>query len=126
MAKRPGLVSGSSVRLVNAPARDREIVEVSGRNFGVVGDGAGPVDWQPVLVRSIDGLDEVLPDCRARMHPGSVPWVSWPKGGNSKRGKITRDSVRATGLETDLADIKVCAFDAQWSALKFMSRKSAR
>jgi len=126
VAKKLGLVPGSSVRLVNAPGNYWDIVEVPARKFDVVGDDPEPVDWQQVFVRSIGELDDILPDCRARMHPSSVLWVSWPKGGNRQRGDITRESVRAAVLKTDLVDIKVCAFDAEWSALKFMIRKSAR
>jgi len=53
-------------------------------------------------------------------------WVSWPKKTSGLATDLTDAVVRAIGLKSSLVDIKVCAVDEQWSALKFVYRKSDR
>ena len=53
-------------------------------------------------------------------------WVNWPKGSSQLHTNLNREIVRAIVLEEGLVDIKVCALDNDWIALKFMSRKKGR
>ena len=41
-------------------------------------------------------------------------------------GDLTEDGVRAIGLRTEFVDVKVCAVDCDWSALKFLRRRQRR
>jgi hypothetical protein len=48
--------------------------------------------------------------------------VSWPKRASGAATDLTEDWVRTAGLKHGLVDVKVCAVDATWSALKFVRR----
>ncbi len=53
-------------------------------------------------------------------------WVSWPKKAARIATDITEDSVREVALPLGLVDVKVCAVDEVWSALKLVLRKELR
>ena len=53
-------------------------------------------------------------------------WISWPKKSSPLAGDLTEDGVRAIGLRTEFVDVKVCAVDRDWSALKFLRRRKHR
>lgn len=53
-------------------------------------------------------------------------WISWPKKASKVPTDLSGDIVRATILQTELVDIKVCAVDDIWSGLKCVIRKEHR
>ena len=55
-----------------------------------------------------------------------VIWISWPKKTSGVVTDITEDCLREWILPTGLVDVKVCAVDATWSAMKFVLRKELR
>ena len=73
----------------------------------------------------VDNLDALA----AAIHPDAACWVSWPKKAAARRipTDLTEDVVRAVVLPGgDLVDVKVCAVDDDWSALKLMWRRERR
>ena len=53
-------------------------------------------------------------------------WVSWPKKSSGVATEVDEAVVRRTGLDAGLVDVKICAVDATWSALKFVYRLKDR
>ena len=51
-------------------------------------------------------------------------WISWPKKSSALFRGLTEDGLRAVMLPTRWVDVKVCAVDADWSALKFLRRRT--
>lgn len=49
-------------------------------------------------------------------------WLPWPKKASGVVSDFSDETVRRTGLAAGLVDIKVCAINATWSALKFVHR----
>ncbi|MFK8015400.1 MAG: DUF3052 domain-containing protein [Gammaproteobacteria bacterium] len=64
-------------------------------------------------------LDRAL---RSVADPGAL-WVSWPKKSSPLFKDLTEGTFRELILPTGWVDVKVCAVDADWSALKFLRRK---
>ena len=60
------------------------------------------------------------------MSSSGMLWVSWPKKASSIETDLSSNIVRSTGLAGGLVDVKVCAVDADWSALKFVYRLKDR
>lgn len=56
---------------------------------------------------------------------GSI-WVSWPKRSSKVPTDITEDKIREIALPLGLVDVKVCAVDDTWSALKLVFRREKR
>ena len=71
-------------------------------------------------------LTRALTSVRKVVRPETPIWVSWPKKSSGVASEITEDVIREIALPLALVDIKVCAVDETWSALKLVVRKSAR
>lgn len=57
--------------------------------------------------------------------PGAL-WVAWPKRSSGVPTDLSDNVVRTYALEHGLVDVKVCAVDSTWSALKLVRRKKDR
>lgn len=63
-----------------------------------------------------------LPRLVRTLTSDGVLWISWPKRSSGVTTDLTENVVRDLGLAAGVVDIKVCAVDATWSALKFVRR----
>ena len=63
-------------------------------------------------------LARVLP----KFASGGMLWLAWPKKASGFATDLSDEAIRLMGLAAGLVDIKVCAIDATWSALKFVHR----
>jgi hypothetical protein len=52
--------------------------------------------------------------------------VAWPKRAAKLRTDLDENVVREYGLANGRVDVKVCAVDATWSGLKFVTRLADR
>jgi hypothetical protein len=68
-------------------------------------------------------LEAALKKYRAKLKPKGTIWVSWPKKAAKVETDITEDVIREVALPLGFVDIKVCAVDEVWSALKLVVRK---
>lgn len=53
-------------------------------------------------------------------------WIAWPKQASGVQTDLSGSRVRRIGLAAGLVDVKVCAVDDVWSALKFVVRVKDR
>ncbi len=53
-------------------------------------------------------------------------WLAWPKRSSPLAGGLRGAHVRDHGLAAGLVDNKICAVDADWSALRFVVRTADR
>jgi len=67
-----------------------------------------------------------LDSYRKKIASDGVIWVSWPKKSSEVATDISEDTLREAALPFGLVDIKVCAVDEVWSALKLMVRRENR
>jgi hypothetical protein len=71
-------------------------------------------------------LEAALTDYRKRLKPDAVVWASWPKKASKMATDITEDVIRVVALPLGFVDVKVCAVDETWSALKLVVRRALR
>jgi hypothetical protein len=73
-----------------------------------------------MFAREAAALDDRLVAYRDAIAPDGMVWVSWPKKSSGVPTDLTDQVVREAGLRHGLVDIKACAIDNTWSALKFV------
>lgn len=61
---------------------------------------------------------------RRKWASGRAFWVSWPKKSAGIPSDLDRDWIRNRLLAEGLVDIKVCALDQEWSAMRYAERRS--
>jgi len=86
----------------------------------------GKFDIAHVFATSEQKLDAEISALAKRLRAAGVIWVSWPKKSAKVATDITEDTVRKIALPLGLVDVKVCAVDAVWSALKLVWRRDRR
>ena len=77
------------------------------------------VSRRPVLART-------LARWRGVLRPDAVVWVSWPKQSSGVPTEVGEGTICEVALPLGFVDVKVCAVDATWSALKLVVRKALR
>ncbi len=90
------------------------------------GDADAAFEIAHLFVRDARELEARLKALAARLPDHGFIWVSWPKKSSRVPTDITEDTIRASALPLGLVDIKVCAIDAVWSALKLVRRRENR
>ncbi|HET8978060.1 MAG TPA: DUF3052 domain-containing protein [Solirubrobacteraceae bacterium] len=71
-------------------------------------------------------LERGLPAWRRSLDLAGGLWLAWPKRTAGVATDLSDGVVRELGLAAGLVDNKVCALDAQWSALRFVYRRADR
>ena len=71
-------------------------------------------------------LQRDLPYFKEYLRKEGMIWISWPKGKSGMDDSLNREKIRECFLKEGFVDIKVCAIDDTWSALKFVFRKKNR
>ena len=112
--------------LVNPP--DGFLRQLRNMPHGVqfVGKPNAMVDIVHVFVTQREALSTQLVELRAILKPDACIWVSWPKKASKVPSTVTEDTIRELALPLGLVDVKVCAVDEVWSALKLVIRKELR
>ena len=119
-----GLRNGMKVAFIGLPPEVLPLVSDVWSSLVVV-----PIaEAEYVHVFSVDGcvIKDLAAVLKAQFTGSEVLWISWPKKSSGVPTDITEDCLREWILPTGLVDVKVCAVDATWSALKFVLRKDLR
>ena len=120
LAKKLGIVEGSHVQVLKAPADLR--AWLAPIPAGVVFDKAlsEKTDVVHIFATERAVLAKHLESLRGRIRKDAAIWVSWPKKSSHLYTNITQDLVRDSAFKNGLVDIKVCAVSEQWSGLKLV------
>lgn len=78
------------------------------------------------FVKSIAELETALFEFKNKIVENGAIWISWYKKASRIPTDVTEDVIRATALALGLVDVKVCAVDEKWSALKIVIRVKDR
>ncbi|PXX62364.1 hypothetical protein DFR70_107232 [Nocardia tenerifensis] len=76
-----------------------------------------------VFYRTHAELADEAPDLAARLPRGSMLWIAWPRKAGGHVSDIAENDLRAMLLPVGVVDVKVAAFDNDWSGLKFVWRQ---
>lgn len=128
LVKKLGIVDGSRVAAVNAPASYEKMLSPMPPDAVVVYDDSGiaEADIVHLFTNSRDELFSALANYKSLIKPNGAIWVSWYKKAARLATEITEDTIRDAALPLGLVDIKVCAVDERWSALKLVIRRENR
>jgi hypothetical protein len=85
-----------------------------------------PLELIHWFVTARRALTTKFPALERTLGPAGMLWISWPKGASDVATDLSENVVREIGLAHGLVDVKVCAVDATWSALKFVRRLEDR
>jgi hypothetical protein len=115
-----GIKPGFRIFVVGAPASYDDVIGPLPADVTLAPRLKAPLDMVHVFATKAAALRGKLPACREVIAPDGMVWVSWPKKSSGVTTDVTENVVRDTALSLGLVDIKVCAIDDTWSALKLV------
>jgi hypothetical protein len=126
LSQKLGLKPGFRIFVDGAPADYRELVGGLPEGAKIVTQPKATLDLVHLFATEAKGLAGKLNRFRAIIAPDGMIWVSWPKKSSGMATDLSDVVVRDTALPLGLVDVKVCAVDEVWSALKFVIPKAER
>jgi hypothetical protein len=126
LSRKLGIKEGHSVVLVNQQEHYFNLFsyfpEVRFLEYPVT----EPVDFIHFFCTHLEELEEHFETLKDGLKMDGSFWISWPKRSSKLAKDLDGNTVRRFGLTHGLVDVKVCAVDYDWSALKFMYRLKDR
>jgi len=126
LAKKLGYKPNFVVSLVNAPDDYEALVEPLPEGVKISRKAKSGPDLLHFFTNSRDELFRGLAEYRSTIKQDGSIWVSWYKKAAKLPTEITEDLIREAALPLGLVDVKVCAVDENWSALKLVIRRENR
>lgn len=126
LGQKLGIKPWSRVKTRNAPAHYQQLLGELPKDALVSPRVRKPVDVVHLFAIARAQLVAELKRALAEIEQDGAVWVSWPKKASGVSTDITEDVIREVALPMGLVDVKVCAVDETWSALKLVIREANR
>lgn len=126
LAKKLGIIERSRIFAVGAPSDYRTLLQPLPASVQFTTSLDASVDIGHIFTTRRGELAQALSAFREKLRPTAAVWVSWPKKSAKLPSEISEDTVRELALPIGFVDVKVCAVDEAWSALKLVVRKELR
>ena len=126
LVKKLGIKEGARVLLIHPPNNYFTLIGHLPNGANLVTGNAGNIDFIHLFVNDVAEMEEQLPLLKQQMSSNGMLWVSWYKSTAKIKTTVNEAQIRKAGLSIGLVDIKVCAIDDIWSALKLVIRKGDR
>jgi hypothetical protein len=101
-----------------------DLTQLDPDDSAIVQTRAGRAAYDVVVAFCPDAatLQRRLPGLLARVTQQGRLWLCWPKKASGVQSDLDDNVVRRAGLAAGVVDVKVCAVDATWSGMCFMTR----
>jgi hypothetical protein len=126
LAKKLGIKERFTIYTVNAPENFALLLDPMPPNVSLTEEPTNEADLVHLFTNSLTELQQQLSRSRHLLKQNGSIWVSWYKKASKLPTEITEDAIREACFPLGLVDIKVCAVDERWSALKLVIRKENR
>lgn len=126
LAKKLGIVEGSTVALITEPDGFRLLLDPLPAGVDFTTSLRGRADVVVHFVTRRAELQRRVAAAGRAIFPAGGLWIAWPKRASNVPTDMTEDIVRDVALPLGLVDNKVCAIDDVWSGLRVVWRRELR
>jgi hypothetical protein len=126
LAKKLGIKNSSSIRIINGPEYYFTLFSDLPDDLNEVVKGTRKVDLLHYFTMNAGYLNKDIKKLKSSIKKEGAIWVSWPKKASGIKTDINENLIREVALQNGLVDVKVCAIDEIWSALKLVVRLKDR
>jgi hypothetical protein len=123
LPKKLGIVSGSTVALVDAPTG---MFDGLPDDVTVKRQARGKADVVVAFFTERRAFERRIDAMSRMIFPAGGLWVAWPKRASGLATTMDENVVRAVALPLGLVDNKVCAIDETWTGLRVVWRRERR
>jgi hypothetical protein len=125
LARKLGIKEGAQVALVGSPEGFRDSLSLPPSTH-VHSRPRGQLDVIVFFTTQRSELDRRFSELASQLTEAGGLWIAWPKKASSIDTSLDFDFVQQHGLAAGLVDNKSCSIDADWQALRFVSRLKDR
>lgn len=126
LVKKLGIKTGSSIFVYNATHTYFDLVHPLPAGVVIKETARGSLDFIHLFVKTQPDFEKQFVSKMKCLTKNGMMWVSWPKKSSGVVTDLDENVIRAFGLKQGLVDVKVCAVDEIWSALKFVYKLKDR
>jgi hypothetical protein len=126
LLKKLGIKPGHAVFVHNPPPKYFDWLSPLPGDINVVQQLKGELNFIHIFVPDMKSLKTWFVKSKKNLKKDGMLWISWPKKSSGVATDLDEDLIRDFGLKEGLVDVKVCAVDEVWSALKFVVRVKDR
>jgi len=126
LAKKLGLQSGFTIRLIRAPEQYYSWLDPLPKDLVEIQNTVTKKDFIHCFADQFAQLVVDIPVLRQEIKENGMIWVSWHKKSSKIPTDLDENLIRELGLAHGLVDVKVCSINESWSALKFVIRLKDR
>jgi hypothetical protein len=126
LQKKLGIKPGMGMAVLHAPKDYFEWISPLPPDVRVTNDAVGDTAFIHVFVVERKLFEKEFRKLKKKLAKDGMMWVSWPKKSSKVPTDLDENIIREFGLQEGLVDVKVCAVDEVWSALKFVFRLKDR
>ena len=119
LAKKLGIKEGFKIALFNQPHYYFSLFTDFPTDVKLINNNS-KADFIHYFAREGKQLQKDIGKLKNGIEQNGMIWISWPKKSSKVETDITEDVIRMIALTNGLVDIKVCAVDETWSALKLV------
>lgn len=126
LSKKLGIKEGFRVALVNSPKGFQKELGALPAKVQFAPRTANSLDVILLFVNSEARLRREFVILATKLVANGMLWVAWPKKSSGVATNLSFINVQQIGLDAGLVDVKICAVNDVWSALKFVYRLKDR
>lgn len=120
LVRKLGLREGQRTAFVGAPTTFHDLLGPLPGGIVLLSRPGRDMDLIVLFARSRAQLQRRLGGLAERLAPKGMLWVAWPKRSSGVASDLSFDAVQTAALSASLVDVKICAVDETWSALKLV------
>lgn len=126
LAKKLGIKPGFKIRLYDQPDYYFKLFDDLPSDISQLKDSRTKKNLIHYFATSSVKLENDINELREEIEQNGMIWISWPKKTSKVSTDLNENIVRDIALRNGLVDVKVCAIDETWSALKLVIRLKDR
>jgi hypothetical protein len=120
LLKKLGIKAGFTICVIQSPEKYFDWLVPLPENVTVKEKPAGELDFIHLFVKDRKTFRQLFVKSKKNLKKDGMMWISWPKKSSKVASDLDENIIRDFGLKEGLVDVKVCAIDEIWSALKFV------
>lgn len=120
LEKKLGIKENFIIRLIHEPKNYFDLFTEWPGNVEISNDPHIKKNLIHFFTKEFSEYYSMLPLLKKEIEQNGMIWTSWPKKTSKISSDVSEDLIRSYALEIGLVDIKVCAVNEDWSALKLV------
>ncbi len=126
LAKKLGIKAGFHIHVANEPETYWSALAPLPEKVDAVDRPVAELDLVHWFVSEKKVFERDFKRMKKLIKKDGMLWVSWPKKSSGVVSDLDENRIREFALNNGLVDVKVCAVDDVWSALKLVYRVADR